>query len=79
MPKSKSVRLLLHFTDVCMTSIVISFNCLDFYIFLRLFFKIYFRNVLCGQLQCLDKRDKPVVDFGKNYTKKTLDSGEQCR
>ena len=37
------------------------------------------RDVLCGQLQCLDKRSKPVVDYGKSYTKITLDSGEQCR
>ena len=37
------------------------------------------RDVLCGQLQCLDVRSKPVVDYGKSYTKITLDSGEQCR
>ena len=36
--------------------------------------------MLCGQLQCLDKRDKPDrIDFGKNYTRITLDSGQECR
>ncbi|XP_066014989.1 uncharacterized protein [Pocillopora verrucosa] len=36
------------------------------------------RNVLCGQLQCEDNRDKPVVDYGWTYTKISIDNGKQC-
>ncbi|RMX54469.1 hypothetical protein pdam_00013189 [Pocillopora damicornis] len=36
------------------------------------------RNVLCGQLQCEDSRDKPVVDYGWTYTKISMDNGKQC-
>ena len=39
----------------------------------------FIRNVLCGQLQCEDSRDKPVVDYGWTYTKISMDNGKQCR
>ncbi|PFX13518.1 Disintegrin and metalloproteinase domain-containing protein 9 [Stylophora pistillata] len=35
-------------------------------------------DVLCGQLQCEDSRDTPVVDYGWTYTKISLDNGKQC-
>ncbi|KAJ7386460.1 metalloendopeptidase [Desmophyllum pertusum] len=35
-------------------------------------------DVLCGQLQCQDSRDAPVVDYGWTYTKIALKNGKQC-
>lgn len=35
-------------------------------------------DVLCGQLQCQDSRNSPVVDYGRNYTKIQLNNGKQC-
>ncbi|KAL9951076.1 hypothetical protein ACROYT_G043672 [Oculina patagonica] len=35
-------------------------------------------DVLCGQLQCQDSRDSPVVDYGWTYAKIALDNGKQC-
>ena len=38
-----------------------------------------FSDVLCGQLQCQDNRNAPVVDYGWTYAKIALDNGQQCR
>lgn len=35
-------------------------------------------DVLCGQLQCEDSKTKPVVDYGRSYTKIRLDDGNKC-
>jgi len=35
-------------------------------------------DVLCGQLQCEDSRNSPVVDYGWTYSKIALDNGKQC-
>lgn len=43
------------------------------------FLNFFLSNVLCGQLQCEDSRDRPVVDYGWTYTKISLDNGKQCR